>query len=355
MSLERVIRQIIERFRVQVEAACEGSIVPPALIAAFISQEAGKDRSGTIVPEATRFEPGVYKDLTDLRDTGKCYVAGRLKNNYNGITRAHIADASNDAIAALSTSYQITQIMGWWVLAGQIKGWWPNERIQGTVAELRAPGRHLLYTVALMEGDSRIVSRIKKGDKASIKEIARIWNTGSPAGKTHHADYPENIYAAMKIYERLTKGGGGTRAVGLAGILSDEDMRAAQGESETAGASPALAREEQPAPVQEAQVQGDPAVQVNQLAEATAPIVSKPDDDPAKTSQGSKKSLWATISGGAMGALAWAQGTLNSDRLLIAIAIICLTLILLAFIFRQIIMDWLRGKMGGDPTKFNIK
>lgn len=137
--------------------------------------------------------------------------------------------------------------------------------------------------------------------------------------------------------------------------VPDEDMRAAESEAVTPSPD-ALAREQQPAPVQEgAQVTGDPAVQVNQIAEPVAPIVSKPDDTPIPATKGGSKSLWATISGGIAGAIAWAQGTISSDRLLIIVGIICLTLVILAFIFRQIIIDYLRGKLAADPHKYTIK
>jgi hypothetical protein len=193
---KKLAEQIYERFGDEISEDAERSFVPPSLVAGFIGSEAGKDRSGQIVPGATRFEPHVFRHLQSLRDNGRTTNG---KNNYNGILQKHLADASDAALRALATSYNLTQIMGWWMLVGRIRDYWKvNPRLDGTIKQLRDDEYHLEYAVILLEQSAG--RYIKKGDFASV---CRIWNTGSPTGKTYHAAYVDNILAVKSAYEEI--------------------------------------------------------------------------------------------------------------------------------------------------------
>lgn len=79
------------------------------------------------------------------------------------------------------------------------------------------------------------------------------------------------------------------------------------------------------------------------------------DDDPKQASQGGTKSTIATIIGGITGIGTAIGGWLSSNGSLAMVGIICLTIILLSWMFRQLIMDYLRVKILSDPTKINAK
>jgi hypothetical protein len=112
----------------------------------------------------------------------------------------HIADASDAALRALSTSYHLTQIMGWWVLAGKLKGFWPTDRLDASIAQLRDPEYHLEYAMILFERSAG--SYIKQG---RFREVCHIWNTGSATRPTYHPHYADNILMVKAAYEDLNK------------------------------------------------------------------------------------------------------------------------------------------------------
>lgn len=173
--------QIYTRFGYKIHLACQGSGIDESFVAGFIGVEAGKDKSG-IVENATRFERHVFEKLRALRDG--------LRGSYQSIRRAAIADASDDALRALATSYGLTQIMGWHVI----------NNLKCSVGELRDSEKHLLYTIQLL--------KLSSGDFLRRKDygsVLRIWNTGSANGKTYHADYVENALKVMHCYASLLK------------------------------------------------------------------------------------------------------------------------------------------------------
>lgn len=81
----------------------------------------------------------------------------------------------------------------------------------------------------------------------------------------------------------------------------------------------------------------------------------RPTDDPIQVSTGSKKTLWATILGTLMGGVGMVKGFFSDNLLLIIVGIVCATLIILALIFRTVIMDYARLQLFGDPNKYNAK
>jgi hypothetical protein len=174
--------QIFRRFGLLIHLACTNSIVEESFLAGFIGVEAGIDRAGQIRPEATRFEPHVFRRLQAVRDG--------LLGAYNRITRTDLQNASDDALRNLATSYGLSQIMGWHVI----------KNLRCSIADLRDPDKHLFYTVKLLTLTGGI--HLRSRDYASV---LRIWNTGSANGKTYHGDYVENALKVKAHYAQILK------------------------------------------------------------------------------------------------------------------------------------------------------
>lgn len=151
-----------------------------SFLAGLISVEAGKS-GGRFNESAKRFEPHVFEALRAVRD-GK-------KRSYNGLTRNDLSGMTDEALRNLATSWGATQIMGWHVL----------KNLKTTIAELRDPNKHLAYAARLLEANANVPGYMQRGDFASVY---RIWNTGSPKGRTHDPDYVTNANAVREFYAR---------------------------------------------------------------------------------------------------------------------------------------------------------
>lgn len=180
-TAKRWAKYIFDEFDDRIVEATAGTNVPPSFVAGLVFNEAGKDRKGNIAADATRFEKGVYAKLCAVRD-------GHLRR-YNGIVRADIADAPDEAIRALATSYQATQIMGWHVI----------HNLGCTIADLRDPKKHFFFTVKLLQlnGFPRNATDERMADEM------RQWNTGREDGKTYHANYVANAKAIRDAYRKI--------------------------------------------------------------------------------------------------------------------------------------------------------
>jgi hypothetical protein len=177
----KLAQQIHERFGARIAVACEGTPVPPEFVAGLISNEAGKDRSGKILENATRFEPHVFRQLKQVRDG--------LRKAYSGIRQADVKGASEKTLRALAMSYGLTQIMGWHCI----------HTLDCTVAQLRDPALHLKFTVKLLMLNAADGDFQRKAFAGELRE----WNTGREGGKTYHADYVPNALAVMAEYASL--------------------------------------------------------------------------------------------------------------------------------------------------------
>ena len=78
-------------------------------------------------------------------------------------------------------------------------------------------------------------------------------------------------------------------------------------------------------------------------------------DPPVQVSQGGFKSIIATIVGSIGGGATALWGAFTSNAGIMIVGIICVTVLLLALIFRQVLMDWLRMKLHADPKQGNVK
>lgn len=184
-------QQIFNRFGLPIHLACENSGVGEEFLAGFIGVEAGIDRTGFIRPEAKRFEPGVYRDLIDLRDKGWCIVNGKTHDHYSGIRQSQLQGLSDDALRNLATSWGMSQIMGWHCI----------NNLHCSIGDLRNPDKHLFYTIQLLKiGESG--KYLLRGD---LPSVLRIWNTGNANGKTYHESYVDNALLVRKHYVQILK------------------------------------------------------------------------------------------------------------------------------------------------------
>lgn len=176
-DVDSIARKIVKQFGSRLQ-----SLDPlyRKFIAGLIGVEAKKTATG-FDESGKRFEPGVYQALKKVRDG--------LRPEYNRLTKKDLSDASDDALKNLATSWGATQIMGWHVI----------KNLPGaSVDDLRNPEKHLKYAQDL----ARLVAAgYITGN--NLAAAYRIWNTGSPTGKTHDPDYVENATDIANAAERL--------------------------------------------------------------------------------------------------------------------------------------------------------
>lgn len=243
-------QMVVDQVGLLILAAVTGTTIDPAFLAGKIGVEAGV-RGGKIVQTATRFEAGVYQDLKSLRDNGWCIVSGKKVKSYSGVKREQIADATEQALRALATSYGLSQIMGWHMI----------NNLKGKISDLRDPSKNLVYTIQLM----RIVAGTYLKAK-NYEACLRIWNTGRPQGKTYDPNYVHNALLVMEfaapLLEKLKSrtpdagsqaGGGGVLAdIGADDFepdendLTDHEDSMEPDENQTAPEPPAPAKEDAP-------------------------------------------------------------------------------------------------------------
>lgn len=180
---ERIAKQILDRWGPSLANAVNGTAIPAAFLAGFVGVECGKDRRGILKPEATRFEPHVYRRLIAVRD--------RKARTYSNIKPAQLANYADEHIRRLATSHGPGQIMGWHTI---------NSLSGRGISDLSAPDTMFVCMVELLE----VVAGpyIRRSDWGSV---LRIWNTGRPNGKTYHADYVSNALAVMESYRLQAK------------------------------------------------------------------------------------------------------------------------------------------------------
>lgn len=173
-------KQIHDRFGQRIADVCVGSYVPADFLGGFCGVEAGVDDTGQIDETATRFEPGVFHHLQLVRN-GMAHV-------WSKITTADLAGMSDDALRNLATSYGLTQIMGWHMI----------HDLQGSIADLRDPDKHLAYAVQLLTIDGG--AYLRRGD---LSAVLHIWNSGTPTGRTYDPDYVTNALAVKAAYTQI--------------------------------------------------------------------------------------------------------------------------------------------------------
>lgn len=173
---------IFDQFDKQINEAVRGTNIPVEFIAGLINNEAGRDRNGNIKRGATRFEPGVYKKLKA--------VAEKAGTKYGSIKHSDIADATDQSLRALATSYEATQMMGYWCIV-----------LGCTLADLKNPDKHFFYTVKLLQMNGFPHNATEKQMDAEMRQ----WNTGRETGRTYHANYVPNAKLIRAAYRDLSE------------------------------------------------------------------------------------------------------------------------------------------------------
>lgn len=169
--------KIKQRLGPQIDRACLRTIAPPHFLAGLVSVE-----NVECDPDAKRFEPAVFEKLKAIRSPLIFW-----KRSWNGITQADLKGLSDVFLVDLATSWGYTQIMGWRAIP-----------LRRTVAEIRDPFLHLMIAVQLLDRNAR--EYLVRG----LPENAlRIWNTGSPDGRTSDPQYVANAMTVMKEYREL--------------------------------------------------------------------------------------------------------------------------------------------------------
>lgn len=174
-------KQIQAKLGALIAAVCLNTIVHQSFLAGLISVENAK-----LDASASRFEAHVFKRLKAVRNSLIFW-----RRSYNGITQAQLAGMSDDALKNLATSWGYTQIMGYHIINNLRKA----DGSAPTIAELRDHHLHLSFAVQLLE---KVAMRYMAA--GNWPAVLRIWNSGSPNGKTHDPNYVDNALAVRRAY-----------------------------------------------------------------------------------------------------------------------------------------------------------
>jgi len=159
----------------EINRSVAGTRIEPAYLAALISLES----SPLANRNSERFEPGFYKRLLELKETGR---------PFGGIPRSYLLSKTDRELKELSTSYGLTQIMGFHCI-----------ELGCSIDDLRGD-YHLQWAVAWMQ--KHYGNKIKTHN---WQACFRIHNTGHPKGETARRDYVERGISRMKYYREWVK------------------------------------------------------------------------------------------------------------------------------------------------------
>ena len=131
-------------------------------------------------PAGSRFEPHVFKRLKQVR--------GGSRTSYENVTAKHLANASDEALRNLATSWGPFQLMGYKCILLDVK-----------IKDIRGPNgvEHGAKWINLTYGDAMRQGR--------YKDCFHMHNTGSPypkrgGPKTHDPNYVPRGEAMMKQF-----------------------------------------------------------------------------------------------------------------------------------------------------------
>ncbi len=185
-AAQRKARLVHAQFGDRIRRAVAKTYVPVELVAGIISGECAFDpKTQKYVESVPRFEKHVYAALVSLRDRGYYTTRqGARKTSYGRVTPGDLEGATDAAVRALASSWGPGQIMGYHAI-----DW------NATIEDLRSPSTSVDYVVRMLMRDAG--AYIKRG---AWESVFRIWNTGSPTGKTYHPDYAANGIAVLRAY-----------------------------------------------------------------------------------------------------------------------------------------------------------
>lgn len=99
---------------------------------------------------------------------------------------------------------------------------------------------------------------------------------------------------------------------------------------------------------------GEPVAEVPAKS-GEAIVGGRPEDPPKQVSQGGTITRVLAGVGGGTGILTAIGGFFKGNAGIIAIGIVCATLIFLTIMFRQVLLDWLRLKLNARPDQYNVR
>ena len=173
--------------------ACSTSSIPENFLAALIAGESGGHN------DARRFEKNVLLSLWEVLlgrkaafgSIGRADLVKFTAAFSNGQT--HFSDSlppdAFQRVDGLATSWGLTQIMGYHVLAANL-----------TLEDLRDPAKHLRFALTMLTG---FAHQFQLDVTREFDDLFRCWNTGRPDGATFDPAYVNNGLARMAVWTSL--------------------------------------------------------------------------------------------------------------------------------------------------------
>jgi hypothetical protein len=200
MTDSELMAAIKSKYGATIVAMCTGLTKPadPALLAGIVANESGGNA------EAQRYEPAVFKRIQDVmvgRET-----AFRAQGIYRPLMQRDFLQFVNPVDVApgapvrsaagilkmmewLSTSFGLTQIMGWHVV-----------EFSKTTADIVGVGPNLRFAAMLL---GYFAGRYSIDATKDFAELLTCWNTGIPDGKTFDPNYVANGMARIAAWQAL--------------------------------------------------------------------------------------------------------------------------------------------------------
>ena len=172
---DALMLQLYHSMHDDITRAASGTDITPSYLAAIISLESAPPGNRN----SRRFEPAVYERIKQLRDQGRPY--GNFKQSV-------LKKLNNRELKELSTSYGLTQIMGYHCL-----------ELGCSVQDLKGD-YHLVWAVSWMQ--KHYQSKARNRDWAAC---FRIHNTGRATGTPSRRDYVSKGLLRMAYYDKWVR------------------------------------------------------------------------------------------------------------------------------------------------------
>jgi hypothetical protein len=203
----KLMRRVMDHCDGVIRQACKASSVPPEFLAALTANESGGN------PHAMRFEPAVYRHLKAvaagdasrygslkapdlaaeleevLHPKSPEYYARYLTSPFGRLHSPELAQAADEALREMATSWGFTQIMGFHMVGRR-----------GTARDLLDPARHYRIAVELL---AEFAEDYQLDLASEFAGLFRCWNTGQPHGKTTDPAYVEHGLLRLELYRQL--------------------------------------------------------------------------------------------------------------------------------------------------------
>lgn len=193
MSEQELMQSIKTAWGAAIADACSTSSIPENFLAALIAGESGGHN------DARRFEKNVLLSLWEVLlgrkaafgSIGRADLVKFTAAFSNGQT--HFSDSlppdAFQRVDGLATSWGLTQIMGYHVLAANL-----------TLEDLRDPAKHLRFALTMLTG---FAHQFQLDVTREFDDLFRCWNTGRPDGATFDPAYVNNGLARMAVWTSL--------------------------------------------------------------------------------------------------------------------------------------------------------